>query len=142
MPRRKRRGSNKSADEDTHLSLRIGGYEVRSSAGINHYARNPQYAWRDTRDEPLYKFETHLEVKAICIDPKPRAGKVYNLTIYGDADPESHLYRKLKNIQALDENRSPQYRTYRGKRIPIYKAPLGMGSLEKVRGAMEWQGYI
>jgi hypothetical protein len=39
-----------------------------------------------------------------------------------------------RNDDPVDANRVMQYRIYRCRRIPIYKPPHGIGSLEKVRG--------
>lgn len=139
MPRREKR-SEKSTDEHTHLSLRIEDHRVRAKAGISLYAHNPQYAWRDTQDEPLYQFETHLKLSTICTDPGNRAGDRYLVSIYSDVSPD--FYRKLKDVQAVNADNVRQYRTYRGRRIPIYKPPLGIGSLEKTRGEASWQGTV
>jgi hypothetical protein len=139
MPRKKK---TQAEHEHTHLSLRIEDFKVRATAGINHYAHSPQYAWRDTDEEPLYEFGTNVEIKAVCTNPDSRAGQPYEITIYSEGNQESYLYYKLKDVQAVDEHRSPQYRTYRGKQVPIYRAPLGMGSLQKERGGTRWQGSI
>jgi hypothetical protein len=109
---------------------------------MNHYANNPQYAWRDTQDDPLFEFETHVELKALCSAPNTSAGETYNLTIYSDVNSESAIYWKLKDVQVVDEHRVPQYRTYRGKRLPIYRPPNGIGTLEKQRGARHWNGTM
>lgn len=129
MPRKKKGRSTKPADEYTHLSLGIEDHRIRATAGISHHASNPQYAWRDTEDEPLYEFETHLELKAVCTDPSARAGETYTLTIYGEANPKSAIYSKLKDVQAVNEHRTPQYRTYRGRQI------------RSIRLRVEWQRW-
>ena len=69
---------------------------MRATAGINHYAHDPQYAWRDTQDDLVHKFETDLELTATCTDPEERAGDTYTLMIYGDASQD--LLWKLKDI--------------------------------------------
>lgn len=142
MPRKKKRRTKSPAEVYTRLSLRIEDYRVRASAGINHYAHNPEYAWRNTEDEPLYEFETHLEITGSCIDPTKRAGDSYELTIYSEVDPENHIYWKLRDVQAIDEHRVPQYRTYRGKEIPVYRPPKGMGTLGKIQREPRWHGAI
>jgi hypothetical protein len=142
MPRRKKLQSKKSADEHAHLSLRIENHRVRVSTRINHYVHSPQYAWRDIQDDPVFEFVTHLDIEALCTDPSVRAGDTYDLTIYSDVNLESATYWKLKDVQVVDEHRVPQYRTYRGKEIPIYKPPNGMGTLEKVTGEARWHGTI
>ena len=138
---KKKRRSKRSAD-DTHLALSVDGYKVRARAGINHYAHETQYAWRDTQEEPLYEFETDLEVSATCTYPEKRAGDAYELTIYGDVSPESEIYWKLRDIQLVDKNHVPRYRAYRGRQIPVYAPPKGLGSLAKERGEPRWHASV
>lgn len=141
-PRKKRRRSRKPQDERTRLCLRIEDYRARAEAEINHHAHGPQYAFRDTQEEPLYEFQTHLEIFATCHDPEDRAGDRYQLTVYTETSPESSIYWKLRDVQAVNEHHSPQYREYRGKSIPVYVPPKGMGMLEKERGEPVWHGAI
>ena len=103
---------------------------------------SPQYAWRETKRQPLYEFETHVEIEAICTYPDERAGDAYELTMYSEDDPESEIYWKLGDVQVVDEHRVPQYRKYRGKQIPVYAPPRGMGTLDKVRGERRWRAAI
>jgi hypothetical protein len=142
MPTKKKRRVKKSVEEHTHLALRIDAYKVRAKAGINHYAHTPQYAWRDTQDEPLYEFETDLEIAAVCTYPEGRAGDAHELLIYGDASPESDIYWSLKDTQLVDKHHVPTYRPYRGKQIPVYDPPKGMGTLQQERGEPRWHGTI
>jgi hypothetical protein len=81
-------------------------------------------------------------VEALCTDPSVRAGDTYDLTIYSEVRSDSAVYWTLKDVQVVDEDRVPRYRTYRGKNIPIYKPPNGIGSLEKERGEARWRGTI
>lgn len=43
-------------------------------------------------------------------------------------------------MQARDKYNAPQYRTYRGKQVPVYVPPKGMGMIDKVRGELRWTG--
>ena len=142
MPRKKKRRTRKAQDEHTHLAIRLNTFKARASAGINHYAHEPKYAWRDTQEEPLYEFETHLELMGTCTYPEERAGDIYELTIYGDVSPQSDIYWKLKDVQVVDQNHVRQYRTYRGKDVPVYAPPKGMGSLDKTRSEPHWHGSV
>lgn len=142
MPQKKKRRKRKPKDEPTRLCLRIEDYDARAEAEINHHAHGPQYAFRDTQEETLYEFQTHLEIRALCHDPEERAGDGYTLTIYTDTSPESSIYWKLRDVQAENEHGVRQYREYRGKSIPVYVPPKGMGTLEKERGQPRWQGTV
>ncbi len=141
MPRRKaRRRSPKEVH--TRLAIRVDGYETRVEAAINRYAHEPRYTWGDTEDEPLYHFLPHLDITGTSTYPDDRAGAVYELTIYGEDSPNSRIHWKLQDIQAVDEHRVPKYREYRGKSIPVYVPPKGMGTLDRVPGEARWRGAI
>jgi hypothetical protein len=140
--KRKKRRSRKPTEEYTHLGIQLDDYKVRAEAEINHLAYGPEYAWRDPDEEPLYEFETHLELFGVCVYPEERAGDRYALMIYSELNPESRIYWKLQDIQEVDEFRARKYRTYRGKEIPVYLPPKGMGTLEKERGEPAWHGTI
>lgn len=142
MRRKKKRRARKAADEHTHLVIKVDRCEVRATAGINRHAHAPEYAWRNTRQEPLYKFETDLEIAGTCAYPGERAGDSCDLTIYCDDNPDSDIYLKLKDVQLADEHYAPRYRTYRGKEIPLYAPPKGMGSFGKMQGERRWHGAI
>ena len=77
----KKRRVPKSAEEHTNLAIRVGDYKVKSRASINHYAYDPQYAWRDTEEDPLYEFETGLEVIGTGTYPDERKGDTYEITV-------------------------------------------------------------
>jgi hypothetical protein len=142
MPKKKRRIRAKHVEEYAHVALRVESYKARVEAALNHYAHNPEYAFRDTEEEPLYHFLAHLEIAAIFTFPEDRADQPCELTIYGEDHPESSTYWKLKDVQKRDEHRTPVYRTYRGKDIPVYLPPKGMGVLERARGESRWRGTL
>jgi hypothetical protein len=142
MPRKKPRSPANSEDEYGFLALRVNDYEAYVEAFLNRYAHSPQYAFRDTEEEPLYHFLVQLDVAATFTFPQDRAGHAFELTIYTDDHPESSSYRKLKDVQKRDEYRSPMYRAYRGRDLPVYDPPKGMGTLSKERGESRWHGTI
>lgn len=136
MPvRKKRRGRAKPEEEYSLFVLRVDHYDVRAHAGINRYAHASQYAWRDTEEEPLYEFETDLEIKGTCTYLENRIGDRCELTIYGDVSPESQIYWKLKDVQIVDDHCAKKYREYRSNRIPVYDPPKGMGMFDKARAS-------
>jgi hypothetical protein len=79
MPRRKKRSSRgKQLEEYARVALRVNSYKVRAEAALNHNARNAEYAFRDTEDEPPYHFLAHVEIGADndqepgqCPNPEP-----------------------------------------------------------------------
>jgi hypothetical protein len=133
MPRKSKR-RRKLVEEHTHLALRIDKYEARVETSVNYHAHEPQYAWRDTEDEPLYHFLGRLVILGTSTYPEKRAGETYELTIYGDDSPDSRINWKLTDVQLVDEHRVPKYREYRGKQLPVYAPPKGIATLDKVHG--------
>lgn len=66
----------------------------------------------------------------------------YEVTIYGDNLGSGDIRATLKDVQERDEYGSPKYRQYRGRQIPIYKPPPGMGRIDKIRGEQRWTAWL
>lgn len=132
MPRKSRSESTKQ--EYTHLSIRIERYEASIDAGINHDALAPEYAWDLDMDEPLYSFTAQIEVFGTVTYPEERAGEAWEITIYDGRRLRHYLDATLNSIHTVDDKGVHQYRTYRGKDVPVLRAPKGMGHVAKVRG--------
>jgi hypothetical protein len=141
MPRKVKRRT-KPKEAHTHLAIRVERYEVSVGASINHNVYAPQYAWRLDEDDPIYKFIMHLTITGKSTYPKDRAGETYELTIYGNDAPSQRHNATLKDAQVRDERGSPQYRAYRGRQIPVYDPPKGLGLLSKIRGEPRWAAWL
>lgn len=83
-----------------------------------------------------------LTITGTLTYPEKRAGDGYELTVCGGDVRSSDLNATVKDVQARDEYGSPQYREYRGRQIPVYNPPSGLGHLEKVRGEARWTGWL
>jgi len=142
MAQKKKRRPKKPTIEYTYLAVRVEHYEASVSAAINHDAYKPQYAFRLEDDDPLYQFETRLRIQGMATDPAERAGEGYELTVQAEASPSRSVYWTLKDVHVRGEYNSPQYREYRGQRLPVYDPPKGLGVIEKVRGEPRWTGWI
>ena len=141
MPRTARRG-RKTEEENTHIAIRVERYEADVAASINHNVYGAQYAWNLNDDDPVYEFTNQTRITGTATYPPQRAGDAFQLTLYGTDAPSHRLGTKLKDVQARDEHGSPQYRKYRGREIPVFIAPKGLGLLDKVRGETSWNGWI
>ena len=141
MPRKKGQPA-KPAVEHTSLAVQVEQYEAEFEAGIHHYAYSPEYAWNLDEDDPLYEFTSRLIISGLFTYPEDRAGDKFELTLRGDDAPSRRLHLQLKDIQARNEYGSPQYRQYRGKQIPVFQPPNGLGLLDKVRGERRWTAYL
>lgn len=138
----KRKRPNKPDEEHSHIIIRLEHYEAGVEARVNHYAYAPQYAWNLDDDDPLYEFTNQIVITGNSIYPPERQGDRYKLTIQGTESSSHRLNAKLKDIHARDKYGSPKYREYRGKQIPIYQPPHGLGLVEKVRGERCWTAWL
>lgn len=136
----KRKRPRRPAEEFTYLAIRVAQCEASVDASVNRTVYGPQYAWRLDDEDPLYECKSRLTIIGTSLYPERRAGQAYELTIYGDASPRMNV--TLKDAQARDDYGSPQYREYRGRQIPVYDPPRGLGRLEKVRGEPSWRACV
>lgn len=141
MPARTRRPKN-TEEQHTHLSLRIDSYEAGVEAAVSHNVYAPEYAWGSDEADPVYEFDTRLTITATSLAPPERDGDIYEITIRGGNSHIRRLSRSLKDTQARDEYGSPQYRTFRGKEIPVYDPPKGLGLLDGGRNKGRWTSWL
>lgn len=139
-----RRGRpKKTIGDHRHLVVRLESHEASLSAEVSYDAYHPENAYRDGSEELLFQYRTRLTLVGRCLQPSEIEGDTVELTIYGD-DSKSHGHdATLSDIQAKDEKyRTNQYRTFRGKEIPIYRPPKGMALFSKVRGERLWTAWL
>lgn len=141
MPRNAKR-QGKREEEHTLIMIRVEGYEAHVDAGINSAVYAPQYAWDLDDDDPLYKFSARLEITGTSLYPEKRAGEKYELIVYGDDARSRRLDTRLKDMQARDQHGVPQYRSFRGRQLPVYKPLLGMGLIDKIRAEPRWTAWF
>ncbi|RWH76836.1 MAG: hypothetical protein EOQ86_19595 [Mesorhizobium sp.] len=141
MPRKRTR-QKRSEEEHTHLAIRVERCEASVEARINYDVYAPQHAWDLDDDDPLYQFTTQLTLVGIATYPEGRAGDSYELTIYGSDSDSRRVSATVKDVQERDEHASPKYRQYRGRQIPIYNPPSGMGLIDKIRGEPRWTAWL
>ena len=127
----------KPADVYTLLSINVDSFNVRSSA-----SQNIDLLTRDTglsrEDDLALEFETRLEILGTCTYPEERATDRYEISIIGAEIHAGDFSKTLRDFQVKDEYYAPVYRKYRGREIPVYEAPSGIGFLNKVRGENCW----
>jgi hypothetical protein len=136
------KATSKRAESEiyTHLSIKVESYEASTSAGINHHAYEPQYAWRSTDDEPVYELRNSVVVSGTALWPENRAGDRYAIALHGSSGRD--FDNRLKDLAELDQHGTPRYRSYRGREVPVYQPPRGLGVLNKVRGQPSWTTYL
>jgi hypothetical protein len=124
------------------LAIRVEHYEARIEACVNRNVYAPQNAWNLDEDDPLYEFTNRVTIAGVSTYPQERAGDTYELTLLGDDAPSLGLRATLEDAQARDEYGAPLYCEYRGRQIPIYNPPKGLGLLNKVRGEARWTAFL
>jgi hypothetical protein len=129
-------------EQYTFVSIRVESYEISFDASVNSALYTPQYTWSLNDEGLLYEFQAHLTIRGTCFSPNERMGDEYELTMYSAIPQVSRLGTTLEDAQKRDAYGSPEYRTYRGKQIPVYDAPKGLGRIEKVRGQPRWTSWL
>jgi len=128
-----------SASEYFIHHAELTGYSASIDASINHKVREPRYFEDDAK---VYDFGSHLELEGNFIEQDERSKEEFQLSIYG-SDSDHHDYElTLANCQVQDENGSLKYRKARGKEIPVYDVPKGIGYIERQRGTRIWMGCV
>jgi hypothetical protein len=138
----RRKSKERREEQHTRLAIRVNRFNARVGASVNHNVYAPQYAWNLDDTDPLYEFTNEVTITGVATFPPERANDTYEITMYGNDAPSHRLKLELKDVQERDEHGSPKYRRYRGKEIPIYLTPKGLGLLDKVRGEPHWTAWL
>ena len=139
MPKRKRRA--KTQPTYTLLAIRVDRYDVETAVTVNHYLEQPQYAFRERPDDyPVFEYTTRLTIAGISTYPDERANENYALVLHGDDAPSTNVHLKLSDVHEMDEYRTPRYRTFRGREIPVFRSIPGLGLLNKA--GSEWNAWV
>jgi hypothetical protein len=141
MTRKKARPKKPEA-EYFDIAIRVERYEIRTEASINHHAFHPEYAYELDDNDSVYRFTADLTIFGTAFQPKDRAGHSYEVTVYGDDSPSSSIGIQLKHLHIRDKQGLAEYRTYRGKNVPVYLRPPDLGLLNKERGKSHWTAWV
>jgi hypothetical protein len=141
MPRKKTR---RKKPEGAHefIVVQLERYDVDLNFSVNGDVYNPQYAIFTDDDDPLYKPSSRLELHGRILAPKDREGHEISVGFFGDDSPSSRLNLTLKDVQARGKYGAPEYRSYRGREIPIYDPPKGLAVLHKAWGEPKWSVWV
>lgn len=122
-----------------HLAIEIENFKARIDSSLNYDVREPRYRYDEAR---VYEFLTAIDIEGICVWPEERADEIYRITIYGSEKHTGEFERILKDFHVRDEYGSRVYRKVRGKHVPVYDIPNGIGFLERQRGTKDWSGCV
>jgi len=126
----------KRKEEYDFLSIKISNYRAYVDAGINHEVRVKKYQYDDAK---IYEFSSHVIISGICNWPEEREGDEYEFTVYGS---NKDFDITLKECHVFGKDGMRQYKKIRGKEVPVYDIPKGLGTIDKVRGVDLWDGNI
>jgi len=119
------------------LGIEIEHYDANIDISINHKARDKRYIYSNPK---VFHYYTKIEIQGPLVYPDERMPGTYNITIYGDEREDGEFTSRLDNYHVRGNDGDPIYRKDRGKEIPIFDAPSGVGYLEKIRGTDDWKG--
>ncbi len=125
--------------EYTLLGAKVTGFSAHVDASINHEVRDPR---RYVDDAKVYQFDSYLDIEGTSTYPDDRAGDPYHITVYGSEPYSGNFSSTLADFHVRDKDGSPKYRKVRGKEIPVYNVPEGIGSLERQKGTQAWCGRV
>lgn len=131
---------NKKSSEFTSLGITVDEFAVRTQAGTNISVHGTP-SFIDDR-EPVFVFETILDITGMCTYPAGRAGERYDVTLLGEAEMKGRLKARVADLQKRSKTGAPAFRKYRGETYPVYEAPPPLAYLEKVRGERRWTAWV
>lgn len=121
------------------LFLEVEQRTVRVEAGLGWDVQNLRRRHDTTR---IYQFDGALTLAGSVSWPNGRAGESYKITVYGCQQGTHHLDITLARFASQDEHGNARHRTVRGRSVPDYDPPLGIGVLEKCRGQTYRAGAV
>jgi hypothetical protein len=131
----KRKKSSKP--EYSFSTIKLVGYRASIDASIGHEVRDPRHYYDDAK---VYDFRSQVEMEGIFMYPEERIDEKIQMTVLSSDSDHHNFDLTLKDCHVRDDHGSPKYRKARGKEIPIYDIPKGIGYIEKQRGTRDWIG--
>ncbi len=121
------------------LAISVDGFSADIDASINYEARSTR---RHDSKVRIFQFSSGLDLEGVCTYPEDRANERYHVAVNGQQPGAGSLDDTLAKYHIRDESGTLKYRKVRGKQLPVYKIPSGLGLLEKKRGTKTWIGWI
>lgn len=135
MARRKRANEL----ENNFLAINIIGFDASIDASVNFEVRDSRHYQDDAK---IFRFDSQIEINGICTHPENRANEHYAITVYGTEQDAHGLSLTLSDCHEHDEEGIPIWRKIRGKQVPSYKIPKGIGFMERQRETKIWAGWL
>lgn len=140
MAAKKRRSKKRKESEYAFLAIAVDNYEARTEAGLNLSLLGSSRYFID--DEPVYSFDTDLDISGVCTYPDERAGDRYEISLRASTTTPRSLRLKIKELQKRDKDGFHVFRKYKDGSYPVYDEPSPVAYLEKVRGEPRWTVWV
>ena len=129
----------KPVDQYAFMTINVDKFSAAVNMSVNGQARErPQ----DNDNVSLYSFSCSAEIQGTCTYPPERVHENYRIDISARSPGELKFDAKLTNVHVRDEDGSLKYRKLRGRSLPVYDIPEGLGLLDKERGTRNWNGWL
>ena len=128
----------KSMPEEYSINhAELHSYKASVDASINHEVRDPKHY---RQDATVYEFDSRLEFECKFICSENRIDEQLELTVHGSNSAKREFGLILKDCHVRDDEGTFKYHKVRGKELPVYDVPKGVGYIERQRGAAKWRG--
>ena len=129
----------KPVDQYAFLTISVDKFSAAVNTSINGQARERH---QHNDNVSLYSFGCSVEIQGFCTYPPERVHESYRIDISTNPQSQLDFDAKLKDTRVRDEDGSFKYRKVRGRSLPVYDIPEGLGLLDKERGTTNWNGWL
>ena len=129
----------KPVDQYAFLTISVDKFSAAVNTSINGQARERH---QHNDNVSLYSFGCSVEIQGTCTYPPERVHESYRIDISTNPQSQLDFDAKLKDTRVRDEDGSFTYRKVRGRSLPVYDIPEGLGLLDKERGTTNWNGWL
>lgn len=133
----KKTSKKTSKEEHEFITVEVTKYSASVNSSLNYELANLDKC--DT-DAKVYIYETNLEIEGCCTYPDKLKNLTFFITLFGTDRKYDDLFLKLKDFHAIDDKWNRVYKKVKGKEVPVYDLPDGIGYIEKRRGTNIWAG--
>ena len=129
----------KPVDQYAFLTINVDKFSSAVNMSVNGQARDRR---QDNDNVSLYSFGCDVEIQGTCTYPPERVHENYRIDISTKPQSQLDFDAKLKDTRVRDEDGSFKYHKVRGRFLPVYDIPEGLGLLDKERGTTNWNGWL
>ena len=118
--------------EYSFTAIQITNYDIYIDSSINYEVRDKRHHFDDAK---IYDFSSYIKFHGSCMDSQGINDRKYEIIAYGSEAQPGDFDLKLSDCHLQDEKGFRQFRKYRGREVPIYNIPNGIGMLTRLKGS-------